>query len=51
MLRAWRDLPTLRDPDRFAGWLHSVLVHACLDLARRQPYTPAPSSSWIRTPP
>ncbi len=35
MLRAWRDLPTLRDPDRFAGWLHRVLVHACLDLARR----------------
>ena len=22
LIRAWRDLPGLRDPDRFAGWLH-----------------------------
>jgi RNA polymerase sigma-70 factor (ECF subfamily) len=35
MLRAWRDLPSLRDPDRFEGWLRRVLTHACLDLARR----------------
>jgi RNA polymerase sigma-70 factor (ECF subfamily) len=36
MLRAWRDLPGLRDPDRFAAWLHRLTVHACLDLARRR---------------
>ena len=34
-LRAWRDLPTLRDPDRFDQWLHRLLVRACIDEARR----------------
>jgi RNA polymerase sigma factor (sigma-70 family) len=33
--RAWRDLPTLRDPDRFDAWVHRLLVHACIDEARR----------------
>ena len=35
MVRAWRDLPTLRDPDRFDAWLHRLLVRACIDEARR----------------
>ena len=35
LVRAWRDLPTLRDPDRFEAWLHRLLVHACLDEVRR----------------
>jgi RNA polymerase sigma-70 factor, ECF subfamily len=35
LLRAWRDLPTLRDPDRFDAWLHRLLVHACIDEIRR----------------
>ena len=35
LVRAWRDLPTLRDPDRFDAWLHRLLVHACTDEARR----------------
>lgn len=35
LLRAWRDLPSLRDPDRFDAWLHRLLVHACLDEMRR----------------
>ena len=26
---AWRDLPRLRDPDRFAAWMHRLLVHQC----------------------
>ena len=30
-----RDLPTLRDPDRFDAWLHRLLVRACIDEARR----------------
>jgi RNA polymerase sigma-70 factor (ECF subfamily) len=33
--RAWRDLPGLRDPDRFDGWLHRLLVNACIDELRR----------------
>ena len=35
LVRAWRDLPTLRDPDRFDPWLHKLLVRACIDEARR----------------
>ena len=35
LIRAWRDLPTLRDPDRFDAWLHRLLVRACIDEARR----------------
>lgn len=36
MVRAWRDLPGLRDPDRFGPWLHRLTVNACLDQARRR---------------
>jgi RNA polymerase sigma-70 factor, ECF subfamily len=36
LVRAWRDLPTLRDPDRFQSWLHRLLVNACMDEARRE---------------
>ena len=36
MVRAWRDLRGLRDPDRFTPWLHRLTVNACLDVARRR---------------
>jgi RNA polymerase sigma-70 factor, ECF subfamily len=32
---AWRDLPRLRDPDRFGPWLNRILVHACYSEAAR----------------
>ena len=35
LVHAWRDLPTLRDPDRFEAWLRRLLVHACFDELRR----------------
>jgi RNA polymerase sigma-70 factor (ECF subfamily) len=35
-LRAWRDLPGLREPDRFDAWLHRLMVNACLDTIRRR---------------
>jgi RNA polymerase sigma-70 factor (ECF subfamily) len=35
LIRAWRDLPTLRDPERFEAWLHRLLVRSCLDELRR----------------
>jgi RNA polymerase sigma-70 factor, ECF subfamily len=36
LIRAWRDLPGLRDPDRFDAWLHRLTANACLDLIRRR---------------
>ena len=35
LVRTWRDLPTLRDPDLFDAWVHRMLVNACIDEARR----------------
>lgn len=35
LIRAWRQLPRLRDPDRFEAWLRRLLVNACHDEARR----------------
>jgi RNA polymerase sigma-70 factor (ECF subfamily) len=35
LIRAWRDLPALRDPDRFDPWLYRLLIHACTDEIRR----------------
>src|SRR3954471_4884326 len=34
-VRAWREIPRLRDPDRFDAWLRRLLVNACYDEARR----------------
>ena len=36
LVRAWRDLPSLRDPERFGPWLQKLLVRACYDEARRK---------------
>ena len=36
LIGAWRDLPGLRDPDRFDAWVHRLTVRACLRLARRE---------------
>ena len=38
LVRAWRSLPGLRDPERFDAWLRQLLVHACIDLARSTRY-------------
>jgi RNA polymerase sigma-70 factor, ECF subfamily len=35
LVRCWRDLPSLRDPDRFEAWLHRLLVRACYDEGRK----------------
>jgi len=32
----WRQIPTLRDPDRFEAWARKLLVHACYAEARRR---------------
>lgn len=36
LLKAWRDLPSLRDPARFDAWLHRLLLRACYDESRKQ---------------
>ena len=36
LVRAWRDLPTLRDVERFDAWLHRLIVNACSDVVRRR---------------
>ena len=36
LISVWRQLPTLRDPDRFEAWVHRVVVHACYAEARRR---------------
>lgn len=36
LVRVWRELPRLRDPDRFQAWLRRLLVNACYDEGRRR---------------
>jgi RNA polymerase sigma-70 factor, ECF subfamily len=36
LVRCWRDLRTLRDPDRFDAWLNRLLLRSITDEARRQ---------------
>jgi RNA polymerase sigma-70 factor (ECF subfamily) len=33
---AWRDLPDLRDPDRFDAWVHRLLTNVCIADAGRE---------------
>ena len=55
-IRAWRDLPGLRDPDRFDAWLHRLTVNASLDAVRRRRRRPievelTPTTpQWMRDP-
>lgn len=36
LVRAWRDLPGLRDPARFEAWLQRIMVRACHDQLRQR---------------
>jgi RNA polymerase sigma-70 factor, ECF subfamily len=36
LVRAWRELRTLRDVDRFEPWLHRILTNECYAEARRR---------------
>ena len=36
LITVWRQLPTLRYPDRFEAWVRRVLVHQCYAEARRR---------------
>ena len=35
-LRAYKKLPTLKNPDQFAGWLHVIAHRLCIDWMRSQ---------------
>jgi RNA polymerase sigma-70 factor (ECF subfamily) len=40
LLQVWRDLPTLRDPDRFEAWSYRIIANTChseIRHHRRQP--------------
>lgn len=34
LIKAWRQLPRLRDVDRFDAWMHRLLIHSCADQGR-----------------
>lgn len=36
LVTAWRELPQLRDADKFDAWLRRIVVHACYAEARRR---------------
>ena len=36
LVRAWRDLRSLRDVERFDAWLYRLLVFACADVGRHR---------------
>jgi RNA polymerase sigma-70 factor (ECF subfamily) len=36
LIRAWRGIRGLRDPSAFDHWLHSLVAHACIDIARKR---------------
>src|SRR4029078_9582387 len=35
IVRAWRELPRLRDSERFEAWLRRMVVNACYDESRK----------------
>ena len=36
LVHAWRDLPRLRDAEKFDAWLHRLLINACYDQGRHR---------------
>ena len=36
MVKAWRDLPGLRDPERWDAWIHRITVNSSIEAARRR---------------
>ena len=36
LVRAWRDLPSLRDAERFDAWLYRLIVRSCADVGRHR---------------
>ena len=47
LIRAWRGLPELRDPELWHAWLHRLIVNACSDQGRRRVRQSA-EVRWVR---
>lgn len=47
LIRAWRGLPELRDPELWHAWLHRLIVNACTDQGRRRVRQSA-EVRWVR---
>jgi RNA polymerase sigma factor (sigma-70 family) len=56
-VQAWRELKSLRDPEKFPGWLCRIARNRCLDLLRKRPEktlshdAAAPAASSSTEPP
>jgi RNA polymerase sigma-70 factor, ECF subfamily len=49
---AWRNLPTLRDPDRFEAWLRRLVVRSCINTLRHRGRRPVEVElSTVNEPP
>ncbi len=52
LLRAWRELPSLRDEARFEAWFDRIVVNVCRDRLRRRRlvrFVPLPGEPVIAT--
>ena len=49
LVTAWRELPSLRDVDRFDAWLRRILVHACYAEAQATTHAGPPTSASCRS--
>jgi RNA polymerase sigma-70 factor (ECF subfamily) len=47
LVTAWRELPRLRDPERFEPWLHRTLMNICYREAKRRRMRAAPNPAAI----
>ena len=47
LVRAWRDLPSLRDPERFDAWMYRIVVNSCAEVGRHH-YPLLPINAVLR---
>jgi RNA polymerase sigma-70 factor (ECF subfamily) len=48
LVAIWRELPKLRDPDRFDAWAHRLLARICYEVARKEKrWEPLPGSTSV----
>ena len=50
LVRAWRDLRALRDPDAWDAWIRRMTVNACYDVARKDQRRRSVEADGLETP-